>query len=464
MNQSDTRIEKDSMGEVKVPTTALWGAQTQRAVENFNISPLRIPEEFLKALALVKKAAAEANCKLDKIDKNISELIINAADEIIKGKHNNNFPIDVYQTGSGTSWNMNINEVISNIAAISAGNECGSRNPVHPNDHVNKGQSSNDVIPTAINVSASVSTQNLIASLKTLQNSLEKKAEEHKSTVKLGRTHLQDAVPMTVGQEFSGWATQIYNCISRIEAALPRLNELALGGTALGTGLNTHPEFAKECAEIISRETGISFSPAPNFFEAISARDSNLELMGALNVLASALMKIGNDLRILSSGPRAGFSEIELPSLQPGSSIMPGKVNPVIPESVIQAAATVMGKHTTVTIAAQNSPLQLNIMQPLIAYEILFSINLLSEASVMLATKCIDGIKVNVEECRDYIDWSLALVTPLAIKVGYDRAAEIAYKAYSEKIKVKDAALKLTDLSEEEINEIFNIEKMLGPK
>lgn len=462
MDFSKTRIEKDSMGDVNVPQQALWGAQTQRAVENFNISPLRISSEFLKALATIKLAAAAANNQLGKLDDTKYKLIEEAATEIINGEHNNQFPIDVYQTGSGTSWNMNINEVIANISSIKAGQPLGSKKPVHPNDDVNMGQSSNDVIPTAINISSRIVADRLILQMKNLQSELERKAEEQKSTAKLGRTHLQDAVPMTVGQEFSGWAKQIEKCVERVEATFPRVEELALGGTALGTGLNTHKDFSKLAIQKIVELTKINFRPADNFFEAISARDSNLELMGALNVYATALMKMGNDLRILSSGPRAGFGEIELPSLQPGSSIMPGKVNPVILESLIQVAATVMGKHTTITIAAQNSPLQLNIMQPLIAYELIFSLELLTEASQMFAQKCVKGLKVNKQQCKDFIDWSLALVTPLATKVGYDKAAEIAYKAFSEKIKVKDAARKLTDLSEAEINEIFDIEKMLG--
>lgn len=462
MDFTKTRIEKDSMGNVNVPEEALWGAQTQRAVENFNISELRIPNEFLKALALVKLSAAHANNTLGKITEQQYKLIKEAAEEIIAEKHNKHFPIDVFQTGSGTSWNMNMNEVISNLANLKSGKELGSKDLIHPNDIVNMGQSSNDVIPTAINISSRLAADKLIVQMKNLQKELEEKVKKYSASPKLGRTHLQDAVPMSVGQEFSSWATQIAKCVERVEATFPRVEELALGGTAIGTGLNTDKDFSKLAISKIAEYTKITFRPADNFFEAISARDSNLELMAALNIYATVLMKIGNDLRILSSGPRAGFGEIELPSLQPGSSIMPGKVNPVILESLIQVAATVMGKHTTITIAAQNAPLQLNIMQPLIAYDLIFSLELLEEASKMFAEKCIKGITVNQEQCRDYIDWSLALITPLATKLGYDKAAEIAYKAYSEKIKVKDAAKKLTNLSEKELDEIFDVEKMIN--
>ncbi len=456
------RFENDSMGEVQLPEDALWGAQTQRAVENFTVSDLKIPGPMLKALAMIKGRAAVMNRNLNLIPEEISRAVEAAAIILEEGGGTDEFPVDVFQTGSGTSWNMNINEVISNMANIELGGAPGSKAPVHPNDHVNRGQSSNDVIPTAINIAARLEAEKLSIILKSLAGALEAKAVTFSGIPKLGRTHLQDAVPMTLGQEFSGFAAQIRNSVRRLENTFFHLEELALGGTALGTGLNTHPEFAPGVISEINNGTGVPFRQAENLFEAIAARDSNMELMSALNGIAVSLMKIAQDLRLLSSGPRAALGEISLPSLQPGSSIMPGKVNPVIPEMVIQAAASVMGRHTTVTIACQNSPLQLNIMQPLIAYELLFCLDLLSNTSERFLDKCISGIEADKEKCRGYIEWSLAVVTPLALSIGYDRAASVAHLAYEEGITVREAALKKEILSKDELDVILDIDSMTG--
>ena len=459
--ENGKRTETDSMGKVLIDSEAMWGAQTQRALENFTVSSYRIPGVYLKALAMVKKAAASVNAELGTIPEDIAGLIEQAAAEIQNGRYDDQFPLDVFQTGSGTSWNMNINEVIANIANEKAGGVRGSREPVHPNDHVNRGQSSNDVIPTAMNIAARLEAEKLEKALSGLHRDLSGKAEEFSGIPKLGRTHLQDAVPMTLGQEFSGWAAQMEKSAGRIAACYLSLEELAIGGTALGTGINTHPDFGGKTAAYIAEETKASFRQADNLFEAISARDSMMELMGAVNSAAVSLMKIAQDLRLLSSGPRAGIAEIMLPSLQPGSSIMPGKINPVIPEMTIQAAARVMGSYTTVTIACQNSPLQLNIMQPLLAYEICTSLQLLTETCNSLGEKCIRGIDADREKCRSSIEWSLAVVTPLAAEIGYDRAAEIAYKAWKNNIRVKDAAAEEALIPEEDLDRILDIDSMI---
>ena len=455
------RIEKDSMGEVRIKSDRWWGAQTQRAVENFTVSEYRIPESYLSALALIKRAAASVNCSLGLVNEEVRDLIMRAASRIEKGEFSSEFPLDVFQTGSGTSWNMNINEVIANISNAEAGTGIGSKAPVHPNDHVNRGQSSNDVIPTAMNIAARLAASNLEKSLMILASALEAKAEEFAAVPKLGRTHLQDAVPMTLGQEFSAYAVQVRKGSARLRNTFSNLEELAIGGTALGTGINTHPDFGKNVAAFAEAETGVPFRQAENLFEAIAARDSMLELMGAVNSIGVSLMKIAQDLRILASGPRGALGEIVLPSLQPGSSIMPGKVNPVIPEMVIQAAAHISGKYTSVTVACQNSPLELNIMQPLLVHETLSSIDLLDRVSVSFAEKCISGIEADEQRCRDFIEWSLAVVTPLAIEIGYDKAAAIAYRAYKEKRKVKDVAAEEGILSPEKLESVFDIDSMI---
>jgi fumarate hydratase, class II len=461
MGKEEFRTESDSMGEVRIPAWAYWGAQTQRAVENFGVSPLRIPTPLIHALAITKKHAARVNARLELVDEKLAGAIIQAAEEIQRGEWDEHFPIDVFQTGSGTSWNMNANELIANRANEILGEPRGTRKPVHPNDHVNRGQSSNDVIPTAIHVANRVELEPLFASLRHLISTIQKKEEAFSQLVKLGRTHLQDAVPMTLGQEFSAFRVQVEKAITRIEYTRGHLEELALGGTALGTGLNAHPDFGEEVAKEIAHETGIPFRSAPNKFEAIATRDAQVELMGALNTYATSLMKIANDLRILASGPRGGFGEIVLPTLQPGSSIMPGKVNPVIPEMIIQVAAHINGKAVSVTIAGQNSPLELNMMHPVIAYETLSAISLLTESSNALADRCFAGIEADEERLAYWIEWSLALVTPLAMEIGYDKAAKLAYQAYREKRKIREVVREAGILPESMISELLDPTKMV---
>lgn len=450
------RQESDTMGTIEIPDWSYWGAQTQRAVENFGVSPLRIPEAMIRALGLIKKHAARTNAKLGALEDNLAGAIEEAADEVITGRWNDHFPIDVFQTGSGTSWNMNANELIANRANEILGQPRGTRSPVHPNDHVNRGQSSNDVIPTAIHLANRMLLIPLVEAVDQLALSLRNKEAEFAHLVKLGRTHLQDAVPMTLGQEFSGFAVQIEKAARRIMATAPNLEELALGGTALGTGINCAPGFAEAVAASIAEETKIPFVSAPNKFEAIAARDAQVELMGALNTLATSLMKIGNDLRLLASGPRGALGEIVLPSLQPGSSIMPGKVNPVIPEMVIQVAACVNGKAVAVTIAGQNGPLELNMMNPLIAYETLSAMDLLINTCRVLAERAIDGIEADRERLEYWIEWSLALVTPLATEIGYDQASRLAYTAYREKRKIRDVVMESGLIPKERIESLLD--------
>ncbi|TVR67878.1 MAG: class II fumarate hydratase [Spirochaetaceae bacterium] len=453
---SKTREESDSMGPVSLPEWAYWGAQTQRAVENFGVSPLRIHPAMIRALGLIKKNAAEVNASLGTLDENLASAISRAADEVVRGKWDGHFPIDVFQTGSGTSWNMNANELIANRANELLGQARGTRSPVHPNDHVNRGQSSNDVIPTAIHIANRMQLEPLLAAVRQLAASLRRKEEEFAHLVKLGRTHLQDAVPMTLGQEFSGFAVQIEKAVGRIAGTAANLEELALGGTALGTGINCAPGFAEQTAQAIARETGLPFRSAPNKFEAIASRDAQVELMGALNTLATSLMKIANDLRLLASGPRGALGEIVLPSLQPGSSIMPGKVNPVIPEMVIQVAAHVNGKAVSVTIAGQNGPLELNMMNPLISHETLSSMELLEKTCRVLAEKAIDGLEADRERLEYWIEWSLALVTPLATEIGYDKATKLAYQAYREKRTIREVVLESGVLPEERVRDLLD--------
>ena len=459
--EQSERIESDSMGEVAIPGWAYWGAQTQRAVHNFTVSRHRIPTSLIRALALVKKHAAAANRSLGVIEQRLADAIMQAADEMYQGHWDEHFPIDVFQTGSGTSWNMNANEVVANRANEILGQPLGQRSPVHPNDHVNRGQSSNDVIPTAIHIADRMEASRLLDALSRLRDAFHRKAQEFADTVKLGRTHLQDAVPMTLGQEFSSFERQMSQAIRRVENTLPALEELALGGTAIGTGINCAEGFPEEAIGGIARQTGLPFRGAENRFEAIAARDAQVELMGALNTLATGLMKIGNDLRLLASGPRGGFGEITLPALQPGSSIMPGKVNPVIPEMVIQVVAHVNGKATSVTVGGQNAPLELNMMHPLIGFETLESLELLSSTCESLADKCVEGIQADAERCEYWIEWSLALVTPLATEIGYDRASKLAYRAYKENRKIRDVVAEENILSRERVDELLDPQKMI---
>jgi len=450
------------MGQVTLPAWAYWGAQTQRAVQNFGVSDKRIPPLLIRALGTIKGCAAEVNAELGTVPRELAAAIVQAAAEVREGRWNEHFPIDVFQTGSGTSWNMNANEVIANRANEILGSPLGTKRPVHPNAHVNRGQSSNDVIPTAIHIANRLAADELMAALKQLQEGLSEKATDFSAVIKIGRTHLQDAVPVTLGQEFSGYASQIAKSSVRVQNACPHLEELALGGTAVGTGLNAHPEFAVRAIERIAHQTDLPFRQAENLFESLACRDAQAELMGALSVLAGSLLKIGHDLRLLSSGPRSGLGEITLPSLQPGSSIMPGKVNPVIPEMVIQAAVYVQGKAVSVAQAAASAPLELNIMMPLIAYETRDSLSLLAKVCRALDERCIRGIQANRERCAEQVEWSLALVTPLATRIGYDKAAEIAYRAYKEGKPVRQVVIESGLLSEREADVILDPRSMVG--
>jgi fumarate hydratase class II len=451
-----TRKEKDSLGTIDVPESAYFGASTQRAVENFPISGLRFSSPFIYSLALIKKCAATVNHELGLLDKKISEAIVASAQEVIDGKFDDQFVVDVFQTGSGTSTNMNINEVIASRANEIITGTKGGKSPVHPNDHVNLGQSSNDVIPSTIHLAAVTSIKNrLTPSLVTLQKSLLNKAWEFKDIKKIGRTHLQDAVPIFLGQEFGAYARQAALGIKRIEAAKHGLAELALGGTAVGSGLNTHPDFAQRVIALISEQTKLDFREAENHFQSQGAPDAVVETSGALKTMAVSLVKICNDIRWLASGPRCGLGEISIPSLQPGSSIMPGKINPVIPEAVIQVAAQVMGNDTTIMMGGQSGNLELNVMLPVMAYNLLQSIDLLSSGSQILAEKCITGITANKQKCMENIDKSLAMATYLVPHVGYDTAASIARKADKTGKTIKEVVLEEKILTESELTKIL---------
>ena len=453
---TEYRIEKDSMGEMQVPVSSYYGAQTQRAVLNFPISGLRFPRPFIRALGLIKKAAAETNLELGLLDEELAPAILEAAGEVAEGKLDEQFVVDIFQTGSGTSTNMNTNEVIANRAIEIRGGKIGSRD-VHPNDHVNMGQSSNDVIPTAIHVSALEEVdKSLIPALKKLHDSLEKKVQEFDDVVKIGRTHLQDAVPVRLGQEFSAYASMVEHGIKRMESARASLCELAIGGTAVGTGLNCHPEFPARVVEKVSNWTGVPFREAANKFEALASKDAAVEASGMLKTVAVSLMKIANDLRWLGSGPRCGIGEIFLPAVQPGSSIMPGKVNPVIPEAVTMIAAQVIGNDVTITIGGQSGNFELNVMKPVIAYNLLQSIHLLSTGSEVLAEKCVDGLKANREPSREMVERSLAMGTSLVPKIGYDKATEIAKVAYQTGRTIREVALEQKVLSEEELEQALD--------
>ncbi len=458
------RIEKDSLGEVKVPRDAYWGAQTQRAIENFPISGIRFPRPFIKALGLIKYAAAKVNRELGYLDEEKAKAIMQAAREVADGKFDDQFPVDIFQTGSGTSTNMNANEVIATRANEILTGDRHTKNPVHPNDHVNMGQSSNDVIPTAIHVSAySETVEKLLPALEHLRNTILKKAEQYRDLVKTGRTHLMDAMPLTLYQEMSGWARQIELGIERIKDALPRVAELAIGGTAVGTGINTHPEFGKRMAEELSRLTGHPFTEAKNHFEAQSAQDAIVELSGALKTVAASLMKIANDLRWMNSGPIAGLSEVKLPALQPGSSIMPGKVNPVIPEAVRMVAAQVFGNDAAITWGGALGDFQLNVMLPLIAHNILQSIKILANASRVLADRAIEGFEVNRERIENLVGRNPILATALNPIIGYDKAAEVVKKALSEGRTVKEVVVELGYLSPEEAERLLDPILMTTP-
>ena len=451
MNPTAFRIERDSMGELKVPEAALWGAQTQRAVENFPISGLPLPRAFIRAVALIKAAAARANTVLGLLDADVAAAIAAASAEVADGRHDAQFPIDVFQTGSGTSTNMNANEVIAHLATKRLGRA------VHPNDHVNMGQSSNDVIPTAIHVGAALLLrEQLEPALTHLADTLTRKEAEVGAIVKTGRTHLMDAMPVTIGQEISGWRTQVLKGLARLSATDARLLQLAQGGTAVGTGINAHPDFSARFCSELAQATGIAFRPNENFFEALATQDTAVELSGQLKTVAVSLMKIANDLRWMNSGPLAGLGEIALPALQPGSSIMPGKVNPVIPEATAMVAAQVIGNDATITIAGQSGNFQLNVMLPVIAYNLLESIRLLANVSRALADSAIKGFTVNTARLTDALDRNPILVTALNSIIGYEKGAAIAKKAYAEGKPILEMAEKLTDLPRAELQKLLD--------
>ena len=425
------RIEKDSMGNVKVPESAYYGAQTVRARDNFPISGIRMPKAFIRVLGKLKKAAARVNLQLGLLPHNIAEAIFSASDEIINGRMDEEFVVDVFQTGSGTSSNMNVNEVIANRASELMGGSRGQKEPVHPNDHVNMGQSSNDIVPTAIHIVLLLESESsLVPRLVELADVLGNKAVEFGNVVKIGRTHLQDATPIRLGQEFSGYEAMVRGGIDRIRATYPRLCELAMGGTTVGTGINTHPRFGKMMAEEISSLTGYPFVEAGNHFEAQGSRDAVVEFSGALKTLAVSLMKIANDVRWLGSGPRCGIGEIGIPELQPGSSIMPGKVNPVIAESLAQVAAHVIGNDAAVTIGGMSGNFELNVMMPMMMYNTLQSVQLLANGCGVFTDKCIRGVTADEERCAGFIEQSLAMCTALVPEIGYDKAASVAKKAW----------------------------------
>lgn len=459
---SKARIETDSMGEVEVSADKYWGAQTQRSLQNFKIGGERMPLPLVRALGIQKKAAALANMELGALDKTVADAIIKAAEEVMNGALNDHFPLVVWQTGSGTQTNMNINEVVSNRAIEMLGGVMGSKKPVHPNDHVNYGQSSNDTFPTVMHISAVEQIEReLLPALTHLYKALDKKSSEFKDIIKIGRTHLQDATPVTLGQEFSGYATQIKYGIERVKATLPRLSQLAQGGTAVGTGLNCKKGFAELFAKHVSQITGLSFTSAENKFEAMAAHDAIVETSGALNTLACSLMKIANDIRLLGSGPRCGFGEISLPENEPGSSIMPGKVNPTQSEAMTMLCAQIMGNHTTISIAGSNGHFELNVFKPVMIYNLLQSIRLMADGCNSFTDNCVVGIEANKERINKLLNDSLMLVTALNTVIGYDNAAKIAKKAHKEHKTLKEVAIELELLTSEEFDKAVRPEKMI---
>ena len=458
MTDKDYRLEKDSMGELKVPGEKHWGAQTQRAIENFKISNIKMPSEFIQSLALLKWALSAANSELGLLSSDKSEAIGRIALEISEGNHHDEFPVDVFQTGSGTSTNMNMNEVIANLGSSEG-------MPIHPNDDVNMGQSSNDVIPSAINVASTLLIKNsLLGSLSHLQKTLEDKSSSLSGIVKTGRTHLMDAMPITFGQEIGAWASQIEAAKRQFEATLPTMQHLAIGGTAVGTGVNSHPDLSEKVSKLLNQKTGLNFQPSTDLFKAISAQDGSLELSSNARNLAVALIKIANDLRWMNSGPLAGLGEISLPPLQPGSSIMPGKVNPVIPESVLMVAVQVIGNDATIVLAAQSGNFQLNVMLPVIAFNLIQSVSLLSNACMALADKAIKDFEVNQENIDLVINNNPILATALNDTIGYELGATIIKKAYQEKRTIIDVALEMTELDESELKELLNPSNLTNNK
>jgi fumarate hydratase class II len=455
-NKKGFRIEKDSMGEMVVPGDALWGPQTQRAVENFPISGYRFSRGFIRAIGMVKYAAAAANMELQLLETKIGEAILQAAQEVMKGKWDDQFVVDIFQTGSGTSTNMNANEVIANRANFLLGGTIGSNTPVHPNDHVNMGQSSNDVIPACLHISAVETLKDqLLPALTHLQQELDNKARDFDSIVKIGRTHLQDATPVRLGQEFSGYSSMVAHGIRRIEKNLDHLLDLALGGTAVGTGINAHPDHARLAIKEISRKAGCEFREADNHFEAQGARDAIVELSGSLKTLAVSLIKIANDIKWMGAGPYGSLGELNIPPVQPGSSIMPGKVNPVMAEALNQVCAQVIGNDAVITISGLSGNFELNVMMPVMAHNLLSSMELLTNGVKVFKEKCIIGLTVNEERCKELVEKSLAMVTALNPYIGYDKAAEIAKEAYRTKRSLREVILEKQIMSEEKLNEVL---------
>ncbi len=459
------RTESDTFGPIQVPNDKYYGAQTARSLINFAIGKEKMPEALIRALGIVKYCAAEVNMELGDLDKKLGETICQAAKEVYELKLLDHFPLSVWQTGSGTQTNMNTNEVISNRAIEILGGELGSKKPVHPNDHVNMGQSSNDTYPTAMNIAAAEEiNNNLIPALNILHKALDAKAKEFKDIIKIGRTHTQDATPMTLGQEFSGYVTQVEYAIERIKTTLPRLYQLAQGGTAVGTGINTRKQFGKKFADKVAKLTGLPFVTAPNKFEALAANDAIVEASGALNTIAVSFMKIANDIRFLASGPRSGLGELSLPENEPGSSIMPGKVNPTQCESLTMIAAQVMGNHTTISIAGSNGHFELNVFKPVMIYNLIQSIELLADGARSFTDKCVVGIVPNKERISDLMAQSLMLVTALNPHIGYDNAAKIAKNAHKKGLTLKQSALELNLLTEEQFDKWVVASEMVEPK
>ncbi|SEQ39307.1 fumarase, class II [Faunimonas pinastri] len=459
-----TRTETDSFGPLEVPSDKYWGAQTQRSLQNFKIGTETMPAPLVRALGIIKRAAALANQNLDMLDEKLARAISDAAQEVIDGKLNDNFPLVVWQTGSGTQTNMNANEVISNRAIELLGGEMGSKKPIHPNDHVNRSQSSNDTFPTAMHIAAAEQIVHLLVpALQHLRDALHAKAEAFKDIIKIGRTHTQDATPVTLGQEFSGYVAQLEYGIRRVKDSVDYLFELAQGGTAVGTGLNAHPKFAEAFAEQVAESTGLPFRTAPNKFEALAAHDAYVFVHGALNTVAVSLFKIANDIRFLGSGPRSGLGELNLPENEPGSSIMPGKVNPTQCEAMTMVCAQVMGNQTTVTIAGSQGHFELNVFKPVLAFNMLQSIRLLADASNSFADNCVVGIEANEARIKDLMERSLMLVTALAPKIGYDNATKVAKTAHKNGTTLREEAVRLGFVTEAEFDEVVRPEHMIGP-